>query len=158
MLTGAWLGLRKEEGMDRRAPTPLRDFMLLSACIVLFYGIQFTAKTIVAIAPWQILSLLPLMGTFYYFYRLCNAPFFKVIMGHRSVRAIILTVAGLCLESYLIQSSLFTVSLNSIWPLNLLIITILILFCSYAVRCCARLLLQTFSSDDYDWNAVFRLY
>ena len=64
-------------------------------------------------------------------------------------------VSGLCLESYLIQFSLFTRSLNHIWPLNLIIIVAVILAASYAVRCLARFFAQTFRTEDYDWRAIF---
>ncbi len=158
MLTGAWLGWRKAQGVDRRAPHPLRDFALMGVCVGLFYGIQLAAKRVPAIAPWQIVTLLPLMGTVYYLYRFAEAPLFSRIMARRPWRPVILTVAGLCLESYLIQLPLFTDSLNSIWPLNLLVIAALILTCSYVVRCAARLLVQTISPADYDWPAIFRLY
>ena len=70
---------------------------------------------------------------------------------------IIMFVGGLCLESYLIQYSLFTDKMNSIWPLNLFLIVLLILVCSYLVRCLARLFAQTFRTEDYEWQKVFEL-
>lgn len=70
----------------------------------------------------------------------------------------IMAVGGLCLESYLIQNSLFTDKMNSIWPLNLIIIVFMILLCSYIVRCTARWFAQTFSTEDYEWKKIFSLY
>jgi len=47
--------------------------------------------------------------------------------------------------------------MNSIWPLNLLVIVTLILVCSYVVRCLARIFQQTFRTEDYEWKKVFSL-
>lgn len=75
-------------------------------------------------------------------------------MGNR----IIMIVGGLCLESYLIQGVLFTDKMNGIWPLNLLVIILAILVCSYIVRCVARIFVQTFRSENYEWKRIFSLY
>ncbi|MCM1162780.1 MAG: acyltransferase [Muribaculaceae bacterium] len=158
MLLGAWLGWRKAIGGDSRQPAPMRDFCLLIICLIVFYGLQLAASHIPVVAPWQIVTLLPLAGIIYYLYRWVEAPCFVRIMHNRPVRNVVLAISGLCLESYLIQFPLFTDKLNSIWPLNLLLIALLILVCSYVVRCAARFLLQTTSADDYDWPAIFRLY
>lgn len=42
--------------------------------------------------------------------------------------------------------------------LNLLIIVVVILACSYLVRCIARLFQQTFQSEDYEWKKVFSAF
>ena len=70
----------------------------------------------------------------------------------------IMTVGGLCLESYLIQGALFTDKMNFIWPLNLFVIILIILFCSYVVRCMARLFAQTFRTEDYEWRKIISIY
>lgn len=70
---------------------------------------------------------------------------------------IIMVVGGLCLESYLIQYSLFTDKMNNIGTLNLVLVVFVILFCSYVVRCAARLFAQTFRTEDYKWNKIFGL-
>ena len=154
MLIGAVVGMKRKE---------LRyhawwDFGKLMLCIVLFYSIQFTAKIYRPIAPWQVVTLLPLMGITVYFYKWCNCDWMKRIYQSKWGNALIMIVGGLCLESYLIQHSLFTVKMNSIWPLNLLIIVVVILLCSYIVRCMARWFAQTFRTEDYEWKKIFSLY
>ncbi len=71
---------------------------------------------------------------------------------------VIMIVGGLCLESYLIQDSLFTDKMNGLWPLNLFIIVVVILLCSYIVRCVARWFAQTSRTEDYNWKMIFSLY
>ncbi|MCM1521175.1 MAG: hypothetical protein NC039_00815 [Muribaculaceae bacterium] len=156
MLVGAWLGWLKTSEKDNYKPSAMRDFSLMIMSLILFYGIQLAAKQRPEFAPWQIVSLLLLMGIIYYMYRWCEAPFFDRIYRKKFGRFVSI-IAGLCLESYLIQFAIITDKLNSLWPLNLLIMTCVILFCAYAVRCGARFISQTFSPTDYNWPAIFKL-
>lgn len=153
MLTGAITGMRSKtiqgEGWF--------DFIKMICCLAVFYGIQFMAKTYPAIAPLQIITLLPLVGIIFYLYKWCKSKTFYFIYQHKIMGKLIACVAGLCLESYLIQYSLFTDKMNGIWPLNLIIITIIILLCSYLVRCGARLFMQTFRTEDYNWKDIVKL-
>lgn len=158
MLMGAYLGWKKKMGHDTYNKSVTFSFSLMIFSCILFYGIQVAAKISSVAAPWQIISIFPLLGIIYGFYRWCEAPLFTRLIGNRVIRSTILFVAGLCLESYLIQYSLITDKLNSIWPLNILLVILLILGCSYAVRCVSRIILQTFSTEDYNWKEVFKPY
>lgn len=154
MLIGAWVGMKRKELKYR----PWWDFVKLVICLAVFYGIQFAAKIYRPVAPWQVVTLLPLMGITVYFYKWCNSNWMKRIYQSKWGNAIIMFVGGLCLESYLIQNSLFTDKMNGIWPLNLVIIVLVILLCSYIVRCFARLFVQTFRTENYEWKKIFSLY
>ena len=127
-------------------------------CIVMFYSIQLAAKMYRPIAPLQVVTLFPLMGIIVFSYKWCNSLWLKRVYQSKWGNAVIMVVGGLCLESYLIQLSLLTDKMNDIWPLNLFIIPLLILLCSYVVRCMARLFSQTFRTEDYEWKKIFSLY
>lgn len=154
MLIGAYVGMKRKELNYR----PWLDFIKLIACVAIFYSIQYGAKIYRPIAPWQVVTLFPLMGITIYFYKCCNCNWLKRIYQSKWGNAVIMIVGGLCLESYLIQNSLFTDKMNSIWPLNLIIIVFVILLCSYIVRCIARWFAQTFRTEDYEWKKIFSLY
>ena len=66
-------------------------------------------------------------------------------------------VGGLCLEIYLVQTSLFTDKMNAIFPFNLIVMFAIIVLAAYILRCGARLFAQTFKNMDYDWKAVFKV-
>lgn len=153
MLLGAVMGLKRKE-LKYHA---WWDFVKLMLCVAVFYSIQFAAKIYRPVAPWQVVTLLPLMGIIVYFYKWCNAGWMKKMYQSKCGNTVIMFVGGLCLESYLIQYSLFTDKINGIWPLNLLVIVLVILLCSYVVRCAARLLGQTFRTEPYEWKKVFSL-
>ena len=153
MLIGAYVGMKRKELNYR----PWLDFIKLVICLTVFYGIQFGAKMYRPIAPWQVVTLLPLMGILYYFYKCCHARWLTNLYQSKSGNFIIMFVSSLCLESYLIQESLLTDKMNNIWPLNLLIIVVVILICAYIVRSVARIFQQTFRTEDYEWKKVFSL-
>ena len=153
MLLGAYTGMRCNN-LDYRL---FGDFLKLLLCLALFYGIQFGAKVYRPIAPWQVVTLFPLMGITFYLYKCCHASWLAKLYHKRVWNWVIMFVGGLCLESYLIQGELFTDKMNSIWPLNLLVIVVVILACSYIVRCVARLFAQTFRTEDYEWKKIFSL-
>lgn len=154
MLFGSYCGIRRTKLVVK----PFRDFFLMLVCLILFYGIQLLSKRYIEVAPFQFFTLLPLMGIVYYFYKFCHANFLKKIYSNRIGNLIIMTISGLCLESYLIQFYLFTSKLNGIFPLNLPIIVLIVLFVSFFCKCLSRLFIQTFKDGEYNWKNVIKLY
>ena len=154
MLLGAYVGMKRKELKYNGG----LDSFKLFVCLALFYSMQFVAKIHRPIAPWQVVTLLPLMGIVYYFYKCCNVSWLSAVYHTKWGNWLIMVIGGLCLESYLIQGALFTDKMNGIWPLNLVVIVIFILFCSYIVRCGARLFVQTFRTEDYEWKKILDLY
>lgn len=69
-----------------------------------------------------------------------------------------MTRSGLCLESYLIQCSCFKTKMYDIFPLNLPIMILIVLFVSFVLKCLARLFSQTFEKGEYNWREVIKLY
>lgn len=153
MLLGAVIGMKRKD-LKYHA---WWDFSKLMMCVVAFYFIQFVAKMYRPVAPLQVVTLFPLMGITVYFYKWCNCDGMKRLYQSKWGNAVIMIVGGLCLESYLIQQVLFTDKMNGIWPLNLVIIVFVVLFCSYVVRCMARWLAQTFRTENYEWKIIFSL-
>ena len=153
MLFGAWMGV-KRNGLKFKAKL---DFMLMLVCLILFYGVQLAAKKYPIVAPYQIVTLLPLLGIVFYFWKWCNANFWKKMYSKKYGHLLIMTISGLCLESYLIQYSVFTTKLNGIFPLNLPIMVVVVLVVSYVCRCLARAFSQTFGPEEYNWKKVFAL-
>lgn len=156
MLVGAWMGMKVKEGTCK-VKARLSDFVLMLLCLLAFYAIQFAAKKNVAIAPWQIVTLPFLVGIVYYFWRCCNAECFRRIYARKRGRKVVMLVSGLCLESYLIQFYLFTDKLNWLFPLNIPLMMLFILAMAYICRCFARILSQTFRTEDYEWKKVFEI-
>ena len=154
MLFGSWMGLRRSALKFK----PVMDFLLMIVCLVVFYGIQLSAKKYPSIAPYQVITLFPLMGIVFYFYKWCNADFWKKLYSNKLGHLLVMTISGLCLESYLIQYSVFTTKMNGIFPLNLPIMIVIVLLVSFLCKCLSRLFSQTFKDGDYDWKEIVKLY
>ena len=155
MLQGAMMGLYSK----RNAIEVENGWMELGktlVCVLLFYMFCSFKNS----ETWnivQVLSLIPLYGVVHYVYRLCNANGIKIFYKEKKLGWCMNAIGGLCLEVYLVQSSLFTDKLNSIFPLNIPIIFIEIVLFAYMVRCLARIWAQTFKDNDYDWKEVIRV-
>ena len=152
-LMGAYLGVHRQS-LNYNMKW---DAFKFCVCLFFFYGIQFLAKVVRAIAPFQIITIFFLAGVVFYLYKICNAPFFKRIYDHPKGNAGIMIIGGLCLESYLIQYCVITNKMNAIFPLNIIIIIIGVLILAYFCRCIARLFSQTFRTEDYEWDKIFSL-
>lgn len=145
MLGGAWTGVLVSSGTLKPAQNCWRNFFFMALNVLLFYGIQIAGKINPAYAPLQILTLIPLAGTIWFMYRWCSCGAITRLFDLYPWGKVILWVSGLCLESYLIQFALFTPALNSIWPLNLIIITALILAAAWLVKHLARFISSAFA-------------
>lgn len=154
MLFGSWMGLKHKTLRFR----PIIDFCMMTFCLAVFYGIQFAAKKALIVAPYQIVTLLPLMGIVFYFYKWCHAEFWRKLYTNKSGHTVIMTISGLCLESYLIQYSVFTTKINGIYPFNLPIMVIVVLVVAFICKVLSRLFSQTFGDKDYEWKEIIKLY
>lgn len=154
MLMGAMMGGAEKQLRHRFGS----DLLKLIGCVVLYYAILLGSRQFEILNQLQILSLLPLLGTTYYFYKVANSDPLKQIYQHKIGGAVIKIIGGLCLEIYLVQVSLFTDQFNDYFPLNLIATFFVILIAAYILRCSSRLLSQIFKDQDLDWKGVFRLY
>jgi peptidoglycan/LPS O-acetylase OafA/YrhL len=133
-----------------------RDLIKLLLCITAFYVVCIVSLRIQYLAQWQIVSLFPLLGTTFYFYKVCNCRPLKRCYNNRYVGWCIKFIGGLCLEIYIVQSSLFTDAMNSIFPLNIFVMFLIISVVAYLLRCISRIFAQTFKDGEYNWYEVFR--
>ena len=154
MLLGAILGVRKS--VDK--VSLWKDSSLMLGCVVVFYSILFMGRKIPLIHDLQVVSLIPLMGVTYYFYKMCNSEQLKTLYQSKWIGPVMKTISGLCLEAYLVQSVLFTDRFNNLFPFNIFIMFVIILIVAYILRCLARWFSQTFREGDYEWKIIFKLY
>lgn len=133
------------------------DLLKLTGCVVAYYAIVISTRKMASVNDVQILSLIPLLGITFYFYKLCNSDILKNCYHHRIAGWCIKFIGGLCLEIYLIQHALFTDKMNEIFPLNILIMFLIVFVGAYLLRCVARVFAQTFKDQEYDWRAVFKM-
>ena len=153
MLFGAIIGSKSKQRLRFRILSDTTKFLL---CVVTYYVILIASMRITHILQCQIISLLPLLGITFYFYKICNSQQLKRLYNNPYIGWCIRFIGGLCLEIYIVQYTLFTDSMNKIFPLNILIMFLIVFAVAYLLRCASRIFSQTFKDGDYDWRAVFK--
>ena len=152
MLFGAYVG----NGRFKFANNVTYDICLLTLSLVSFYGMMSLAASRLLFSYLQICSLVPLFGIIVYMYKLCSAIRVKAFMQTKKGYCIRF-VSGLCLEAYIVQCALFTDKMNFLFPLNLILMFIIVMSVAYLTRTIGRVFLQIFQKEDFDWKAVIRL-
>lgn len=155
MLLGATIGIKHKK--DNIETNSIKTFIILLTNTIIFYTILICGKRWDSIQEIQILSLIPLIGITYYFYKLCNSKLLHQFYNSQIIGWIIKFVGGLCLEIYLVQYSLFTDKMNQLFPFNIIIMFIIIVIVAYGLRCLSRIFSQTFKDTNYNWKDVFKL-
>ena len=134
----------------------LKDSLFLFISVLCFYLPQYLAKNITFWAPFQIVTILPLIGINIFIYKLFRSlSLLKLLINNKTF---ILFISSLCLESYLIQYSVFTEIFNNLFPLNLIINVILVLIFSFVCKILSRLFIQIFNDGDLVWKNIIKLY
>ncbi len=154
MLLGAYLGNQTIIIKSK----PWFDLGLLVVSVLSFYGILYLSKHYEYVAYCQILCLIPLAGVVLSIYKLCTCKKVVVFM-HSKFGYFVRFIAGLCLETYLINS--FVIKnmegkLANTFPLNVIITFLVIIIFAYLIRCMSRVYLQIFDKDNLNWKEVFR--
>lgn len=151
MVVGAYIGANKISLKIR----PLYDSIGFIISLITYYAIMFACEKSPVISQLQIVTLIPLMGITIYLYKLCSSSKCNGFLAKN--KKIICAISGLCLESYIVQTVLFTDKMNHIFPLNIIITMIAILVMAYIVRSIGRIFVQIFSKDNFDWEAIIKL-
>ncbi len=155
MLLGAKMGALSK---DEIKCNPKMDLVWLLCSVTLFYIIFIGSMRIKSIALVQFLSVFPLLSSVYYFYKVGLSDWARKIYQNKYGYFFIRFVGGLCLEIYMIQYFLFTDKMNHLFPLNILIMFVMIILAAYLTRCLARLISQTFKDSPYDWKQIKSIY
>ena len=154
ILLGAQIGVSAPKIKYR----PWVDTIGLIVSVAAFYILIYLSAINKQLMPLQYVSCLVLMVITYFFYQVGCSPLVKRIYQHRTGHFIIRFVGGLCLEIYLVQRLVFTDKMNSLFPLNLLIMFVIVIAAAYLVRCLARIISQTFKDEPYQWKKVFSAF
>lgn len=157
MLLGAIIGLKTNHN-NIITPKLVTTIVKLLISSIIFYTLFICRGRGEFGDEIQVLTVVPLLGICYYFYVLCNVEFIKSLYNLRVMGSIIRFIGGLCLEIYLVQFALFTDTMNHYFPLNLLIMFIIILIGAYLLRCISRIWAQTFKDSDYNWKSIVQPY
>ena len=124
--------------------------VLLLTSIIAFYLLFYVGQHSALI----LLSFIALFGITRYCYNCCCSPIWQKLYNNKWIGQIVYIVSQLCLDVYLIQKIIFTDSLNWLFPLNVPIIMLLVIFAAYLVKMLAEFISQSFKSESYEWRKM----
>ena len=153
MLLGAYVADREDELKYEK--------LWLDACLLAVSYFCFIACAHfyhIGLVPFDYLRFLPLCSFVYYLYKVGMNPFIIKIYANKWLYPIVLFIGGLCLEIYLVQFYILNDTLNSIFPLNIIILFFLIIASAYIVRCVARFITYLFQDNPINITKIFSLY
>ena len=158
MLLGAIMGVRKKNHPESFTTPKLgRTLIGLLTCIVLWYGIQIVGTKCVYVAYLQVVTLLPLLGITYFFYRLCNTQQVLKLYSNRWLHRPMYWISAICLEVYICQDYFHTDRFNNLFPLNVIGCFLVIWVVAYCLKVVSNWFAQTFKDMDYDWKKMVTL-
>lgn len=124
-------------------------FILLIIFTILWFSSVYLLKN----TNIQIISILFLIGMLYYLFNITTITFFK----KKYISKIVFIISSLCLECYLVQKYIITDYFNYLFPINLLIISLITLVLAYLVKILTNIIDQTLSLNPYNWEKIFKL-
>ena len=145
MLFGAIIGKYKEKFSWK----PWM-WIALFTCISLFYLFIFIFRD----SSFQIVSSLPLMGCAFFVFLLGESKIVVMIDKTKFGGNLIYILGSICLESYLIQSFVISDRYNELFPINIVIIIVMVLVSSYLIHIVAEITRQIMDSNPFDWRKV----
>ena len=134
------------------------NYIGLMVCVILYFLFNYAIKKY-HLLDYQWIVFIPLSLSPYFAFNALSSNFFVKLYNHKKVGPIIKIISGLCLEVFLVQLPFITDSLNSLFPLNILIIFAVIVIVAYGVRALGRFAVQTFNNErGYAYREIFKLY
>lgn len=155
MLMGAYLASKRNECK------PMKTWKCLSLAflmLILFYALQVIGKgKNNFLYYFQILSLLSLYGFIYYAYMSIRGAWADKLVKNTICGTIIRFVAALTLEVYLVGFLLCfcMMGFNDLFPFNLIMALVVIVFVAYIVKIVSNFFIQTFSPEPYNLRKIF---
>lgn len=126
------------------------SFIKMSFSFVLYFIIMSLSKGKTdALYYTQILAIIPLNTFIYYLFIWLSSINLHKFASNNLIWKPIYWIASLSLEIYVVQFSLISDRFNFLFPLNTVIVFILIAITAYSLRICTNLFRQTYSTESY---------
>lgn len=134
----------------------------ISVCILLlmlasFYGLQLFCLHRHLPNYMQLLLIPILCGICVFFFFFSNSLF--LVSKYKKIKSfhwLVDIVGGLTLEIYVVQHRVITTDMNSLFPMNILLMMCLIIVSAYVLRCGGKLFLQLWDNEPLNTKALFR--
>lgn len=149
--------IKQVSGSIQKKRNAFAMLVYFAICVVVFYGILEVAKRRPDYIWIEALTTFPMFGILYSLYFFFNSISESKAYNSKTCQFIINIIGGCCLEIYLVQFSLFTTGMNSLFPLNIVIMFLIIFAAAYLLRAASRFITQTFGTEEYDFRKMFAI-
>lgn len=158
-LQGASKGLQTSSDTENNKYGFWKTLGALSGCILAWYGLLYVQQAYQLTDIIQLFSILPLLGISYFFFHWCKSKPMENLFNHSLLNPVFRFIGGLCFEIYLVQYTLFhNIHLQASYPLNIIIIWLLIFLWAYLLHVFTNFFTQTIKDQDYEWRDIFKVY
>lgn len=131
---------------------------VLVVSVVMWYGILWIQNMYLLTSYIQLLTIIPLISFIWAAYKSLNVKIVSNFFSRPIVYRLYHSIGGLCYEIYLVQFTVFkNISLKIEYPLNIVIILVIIWGCAYLLHVFTSLCMQTFSIGNYNWRDIFKI-
>lgn len=161
MIMGAMMGKARRESAHYLMMNlnSFWSFTMLVISAIIYYVLMYICGHVSVLEDLKPLIILPQLGVVYGFYRLCCSEQARKLYNTRLSYSVIMFVGGICLEIYLVQPTLLKAfPMATLFPLNILVMYVIIIGCAYGLKVLSRLWSQTFKDEDYNWKDIIKLY
>lgn len=104
----------------------------------------------------QLVALIPLLGFVYNLYFWIN-KWIAIVIERKWLYRPIYWLGSLCLEIYVVQHVIITDRFNCLFPLNVIIVFLLIFGAAYALRIFTNFFNQTLAKESYNWKKMITI-
>lgn len=157
MLMGATLGKRiTNERFTFRLPIWSRCISLFLS-IAAYYLLMNISQPNTSLEYLYPVVILPQLGVTFFLFSLCKTAYLERIYKKKYIRFFIRFIGALCLEVYIVQPILIReFTLPELFPINILIVFLIIIGLAYLLKCISRIWEQTFKEANYDWVYIIK--
>lgn len=136
-----------------------KDFALMMLWFIAYFIILFISKGNLDYKYYfQITGLLPLHLFIFYIYKVASYPWCISLFQTSKLKWIFLMIASLTLEIYIVQFHIITDKFNALFPLNTIIVFILISISAYILKVITSLFLQLLSSSPFNLKEAIKIH
>lgn len=156
MVMGGLTYLNKDMIQMKSLP---KDFVLMIFWFISYFIILYVSKGNLDYKYYlQIIGLLPLHLFTFYIYKITSYPWCTRLFQRSELKWILLVIANLTLEIYIVQFHIITDEFNTLFPLNTVIVFMLISISAYILKVITSLFLQFLSSVPFNLKEAIKIY
>lgn len=158
MLCGAMVGkIKSETKKDTLLPNSKLPIITLFTSVISYYILMYLENAHIVPGFIVVINIITMLIFSVSIYEICNH--YASYMNGRIRKTIIMIIGSLCLDIYFVQSPIINrMPMIDFFPINLIVLPLVILLIAYVLNCLSKVWGQTFSEGNYDLKKIIKLF